>query len=327
VPDTRRRLGLQVWVPFVIGTAALVIWSMMIRSRPEVQDALGTWQREIAGRGSDSVAVWAKERATLVIGLFVALVPASLMWLVCARKEARAALRADAEYRFVMRLIVIAVIALALTPGVRVRYAYPLGPWIGVVAGLAIGAAYEAGEKSWARARLAMVLPGLLGAAGIVTLILRFTHPENELVRSTSPFIFMVGAAALGWIHRFGKKAQPDAVGIFTISVLGSIWTLVRAEVDYHEADKYGRRESAATVQQHVEPGETLWVAEWTNFNALFYVDRPLRWIDDPQAAASGDLILVDRVRLDEWPTDRALPVVQEQVTIYGLERVIVQVP
>ncbi len=327
VPETRRRLGIQVWVPFVIGTAALVIWSLMIRSRPEVQDALGTWQKEIAGRGSDSVTVWAKERLTLVVGLFVALVPASLMWLVCARKETRTALRADTEYRFVMRLIVISVIALALTPGVRVRYAYPLGPWIAVAAGLSIGAAYEEGPKAWARTRWTLILPGLLCVAYIASTFALFTRDLPVEFGRLGSVVPIAGITGLGWIHRYRKTAQPDVVGMFAISVLASAWTVVRWEVDYHSADKQGRRASAEAVQQHVDPDRTLWIAEWTNFNALFYIDRPLRWIEDPTTAASGDLILMDPARLEDWPADRALPVVQEQVTIYGLERVVVQVP
>tara|TARA_R110002126_G_scaffold266899_6_gene410309 strand:- start:5359 stop:6942 length:1584 start_codon:yes stop_codon:yes gene_type:complete len=327
VPETRKRFGLQVWVPFVIGTSALVIWSMMIRSRPEVQDALGTWQKEIAGRGSDSVAVWTKERLTLVVGLFVALVPASLMWLVCARKETRTALRADAEYRFVMRLIVIAVIALALTPGVRVRYAYPLGPWIGVIAGLSAGVAFEAGKEAAARIRWALLLPAVVSIALVFAPFLIGPGQALEAFDGVGGTMTFCGICFLSQIVRFGRTMAPEVVALNTVSVLGIVWLLVRIGPDVYEADQYGRRESAAVIQEHVDPDEPLWIAEWTNFNALFYVDRPLRWIEDPTTAASGDLILMDPARLEGWPADRALPVVQEQVTIYGLERVVVQVP
>ncbi len=205
-------------------------------------------------------------------------------------------------FRAVRAGMVAGFVVLCLMPGMLSRYALPVLPLGAIVVGWVLG---EHRRTVWSdgvwRALLAVPAAGVAGVAVCVVLLAGMGRPVAgvalEVSAATVAAAVLAVALCAGLIRRWrelrgGPLLSLATAGVVAVSILLYTGTVV-AHVGAHDAPN---RRAAAAVAEHVPPGETAHVYDPGYEAFLFYVDRPVEYVLEPdELGASTRYVLVSR--------------------------------
>jgi 4-amino-4-deoxy-L-arabinose transferase-like glycosyltransferase len=331
-PRARRAGWVALWLPTVLGLAIVGVWVGLLVGSFGAGEALEIWRGEVLDRGKRDVVAWLVEHGEFLLGLAAGLLPGSLLVGLLHGTDAWKQAAARPAFRFVLWTVLGSVLLLAVAPGVRVRYAYPLAPWVALLAGWLVERVVAAplGALGSSRLRWTAVTTGGLGilAALLATLV-----GSIEGMRGLGPLGFTLCAlvvvlGVLAIVRRRDltpARALATIVGVLVLGRVLYVATLLPALVE--------KRGQVATLEADalrpsVPEGRTLHTNVWGLFNELWYLDREIRWVDDPRDVAAGELLLVKTRVADELrATSDPAPVVLARPTLEEKEFVLLTWP
>ncbi|QDU69355.1 ArnT family glycosyltransferase [Engelhardtia mirabilis] len=253
-----------------------------------------TWAGELARGGPGSAWVYLSDRLRLVSGVLLGWLPASLVALAGWRSW-----RGSSLGRFATVALVAGMLLLLAWPGVRARYALPLLPWASVLAGVAFDGSETARRVSRGAARgLSFALLPVLVLALPFVLVGIVIYPEGVTAgdppKWTVVTIGLVAFASAVEGTRRLRAGGPAGAALVALACFAFSGRLVeRSMIEPFKLHKDRRALGAAVLREVVDdPGATVRVGRWAQFNLLYYTGWRGGWANGPDDVAPGELWL-----------------------------------
>ena len=315
--DPRLLVSARLWIPLAVGLAPILLWAGLLLGSPHADAALGTWWAEASRTGGRShpEAFWL-DRPRFLLAALGAYLPSTLLLAAAIRTTTGRALFAEPRFRFLLGTLALSFGYFLVTPGPRPRYVYPL-VGLSCLAGAAVVVrAFREGDTSL-RQRLRWLAGIGLGAAGAAALVgfapllrpvagLHGLSPPGVLLLLATLAVVALGLTAL----RSGSDARAVALALTCLALLGCFRVVeLRPQLQGNRSVVQQMRalESAAP---EAGPLPIHVVAMW---NELIYLEGPLTWLDTPEQAEPGSLLLVDAAARERLVRTRAIEALAEQ--------------
>ena len=305
------RLTRVVAIALAVGLAIAGTWVALLLAELPPRDVLAHWGNELVAQGERGVFGYVRERPEFIVATLLGMAPASLVLVATLRRGWLAQQLADPRTRLAACTAIPAWLFLLLFPGTAARYAYPILPWVALLAAVSLEDAWTAREPTSARrpVRLQHGIVLLIGAAALFALAATLSplrergfdpfdigKPVATSIASTatnpatafaSTFAMLAAAAAfiaalLAWFA--ARRSDYCRAGLALILAMAAIHA---AEQRFSEARRARRTHIplAARITAAVPPSATLHVAMWNEFNLLFHVERELIHVEPNQLA------------------------------------------
>lgn len=296
--DPRLFASTRLWLPLAVGLAPVLAWAGLMLTSPHADAALETWWAESSRTGgrSDPAAFW-RDRPRFLFAALGAYLPSVLLVAAAIRTSTGRALFADPRVRFLLATVAVSFAYFLLTPGPRPRYVYPL-VGLACLAGAAVTVRAFRDDDAVLRRRIrGLAAVGLAAAsaaalAGFAPLVLPVAGLDGLSAGGVVLLLATLSAGALGLraLHR-GADPQAVALALACLALLGGFRAVeLRPQLQ-------GDRSVVAQMQEleRAAPGDApLGLHVAAMWNELIYLERPLTWLDAPEQAEPGSLVLVD---------------------------------
>jgi len=290
--------------PVALGLAIAGAWVGLLLLDVSSDVVFARWLQQ-AGTSSTTLADHASDHGRFLVGVLLGFLPSSLLCLLAWRSGSR--WLEDPLARVALGVLAGSLLLFFLYPGTKPRYAYPALPWCCLSGGLLLDAVLDGrAERLLVRARRgAFALLGV-GAIGFAGAALAGFRPISgvRVTGAVGPALVIVAAAALWFGFRAVLARRVGAAFLLPVFVVLACARLLQVtQIVPQLAGRHGRAVLAAEVDRVLPQDDELVLLHVPGeYNVMFYIDRSLRWIDDPGTAESGALLLVDDSILEEQP-------------------------
>lgn len=311
--ERARRIASRTALVLAVGLLPALWWALAVTRQLPAQQVLAEWGHEVTRAGDLGIARWLADRPRILVGPLVGLAPATFLALALARRGDLARVRASALGRLALAAVAAPLAVLAVWPGAAARYAQPIGPWVALAGATALERALARqalGPRAplARRLRLALFLLALfLGAAALIALGAAF-RPHPALAPGPAGGVAAAGALVAGaFTLRALRRRSRAALG--ALALAGTCLALAQlADFQRRKAHRWRRLERAARIAGMLPPQRPLRVTAWRDFDLLFHLPRPKRWLADPTAAAPGEYLLVGEEGYARLVRERPFP-------------------
>lgn len=246
------------------------------------------WAGELGRGGFGGLAVYLADRWRLLYGVLLGWLPATLLalagWRACRRTPLG---------RFAALAVACGLVLLFAWPGVRARYALPLLPWVGVLAGVALERSHCARRVGFQAARalsFVLLFPLVLGVPLVLFVLAKDPHAVTALPSAWGGAFVALALAAVGAARLRGARTAGAA--LLALALFALAGRLVeRTLIEPAKAHQRQRALGAAVLRLAAGDGAaTVRVGLWSQFNLLYYTGWRARWADGPDDVEPGQL-------------------------------------
>jgi 4-amino-4-deoxy-L-arabinose transferase-like glycosyltransferase len=307
-----RGRGWLVSRPFLLvlglGLALASTWIFLLASHPGVPDVWAIWSHEVGGdRGG--IGGWLANLLELLVGVPVMFFPGALVVLGAWRSDVGARVFEEQPVRALCVCIALAFAVFFVWPGSRPRYLFPLAPLVALVAGRIVDESLLAGAAGAfaKRIRMALAVLGGLGVLAPLAALVLYFRPIGPLERISPLGMSCALAACVAGLVLLRRLRRGPSVALLAcgVAVMCALRLIERLELVPAVAIEHGHLADARALSQALPPEAILHTALWAEFNLLFYVDRPVRYAEDPNGLGPEEFVLV--AAGSELPGERVL--------------------
>jgi 4-amino-4-deoxy-L-arabinose transferase-like glycosyltransferase len=296
--DPRFLLSARPWLALAIGIAPVLVWAALVLASPHADAALDTWWAETSRTGgrSNPRAFWT-DRPRFLLGALGAYLPSVLLLAAAWGTPTGRSLRSEPRFRFLLGTVAVSFGYFLVTPGPRPRYIYPL---VGLccLAGAAVVARAFREEDTTVRQRLRWLAAAGLAAAGATALagFAPLLRPVAGLDGVSAPGVLLLlatlAAAGLGLRNvRSHADARALALALACLALLGGFRVVELREQLQGDRSVVTQMRTLELAAPGSDPLPLRVVAMW---NELIYLERPLTWLEQPEKAEPGSVLLLD---------------------------------
>ena len=287
-------LSWRLCVPLLFGLALAAVWPWLVFQRMGASATVALWLSELGARGATGLSGWLADRATFVAGALGGFLPAALIVLLCARSATWRALRGEEGARLAFWAVAPAAVVFLLAPGARARYAYPLLPWVALLAGRLVVALADgpASAPAGRRVRAATGILALLALAAGGALVASARWPLSGVSADGLGLALALALAVAARAAWRAARAGRTAVALGSaLAILLLLSQVQLSQVQRAAAARQDARERASEIRAFVPEGRVLRVASRGEFNLLFHVGRELRAAPELASLSPGELL------------------------------------
>jgi len=292
-------------VPLALGLALPALWVGALLAEIDPAAAAGHWGGQIGGQGGGgrSLGTYAGERVEFLFGSLLALLPSSLVLVLSFRDAPGKELWRAPAPRALLGAAAAGWLFFFLFPGTSARYVFPALPFVALVAGELLDGAAAPLAGRFDRAAFGF---GVLGLLIWLAVVVGWFLPLGDVEVDGLGLLLGKLAGLTGLAVLAGRGAPRRLAGLLLIPLLAG--QILTSQVEPPKAKRHARAIHAARIDAALEPGETLHVARWSNFNTLLYLEHGLVLLDDLRALPEGAAALVHARQLEQlgggvpWP-------------------------
>lgn len=327
VLDRAPRLVLspRLFVPLLLGAGLASLWVVALFDSVGRDVPMNAWTGQVGGQGGRTLAEYASERGSFLLGTLFAFAPAAWLLFASAGTAAGRSLARAKGARMALAAAASGWLFFLVFPGTSVRYVFPALPFVALAAGV-LFARLDAGQTDevftrridWiAKAVGALAL--VLGLACVVAFFVDLGDIGTDVGGATLG-LMLVGTGV--WIWRTQPALRPRLTFLLVPLLVGGVLV---TQVEPSKQKRHVRQPQARALDAALGDGDVLHIAYWANFNALLYVDHVVRFAPEWQELPTGAWLFVRDDQLEDARTRR--PGTEEvlHTEIFGQQRALLR--
>lgn len=296
--EPRFLASLRLWLPLALGLAPVLVWAWLLLDSPGADAALETWWAEASRTGgrSDPRAFWL-DRPRFFFGALGAYLPSVLLLAAALRTATGRDLLAEPRFRFLLGTLAVSFAYFLVTPGPRPRYVYPLVGLACLAAGAVVVRAFREDDTVLRQRLRWLAITGLTaaGAAAGVGLLPLFVPVAGVDGLSLPGLLLLLatGAAAALGAKALRSRSDAHALGL----ALACLALLAGFRVVELRPQLQSDRSIVArmrTLESAVPAEAPLGLHVTAMWNELIYLEQPPTWLERPERAEPGSVLLLD---------------------------------